>query len=230
MTRKGLIQYATRAVSLTLFVTGLVYIGNSLFGLLPLMVALAIIGWLPTLAYPSDAYRPHRLSAILGPDILGHLLTGFFIALPFWTGAEAEGGIHIMALMTWPMAIGGIFLVVIAAGNASRWFRIGDHVLEVVTAWRHDQILYADIVRIEPWRRGLPPVLHSLVPFLVAGGRFTAAGALVLARDSTGTKLVLADGRSMVIENEVFGIKPRRLVQLLKRQGVAKPMQGKNDV
>ena len=30
-----------------------------------------------------------------------------------------------MAILTWPMAIGGIGLVAVAAGNACRWMRIG---------------------------------------------------------------------------------------------------------
>jgi hypothetical protein len=172
---------------------------------------------------PQDALAPHRLSAVLGPDLLGHLLTGFFIALPFWAGGDAgfsRSGIHVMAVMTWPMAIGGLVLVAVAAGNASRWVRIEDNALEVATAWRRQFIRYADIARIAPWRRGLPRWLSVIAPLLAAGGHLTAAGGLMLARDSTGVCLKLTDGRNIVVQNEAFEKPLRRLLYVLKKKGV----------
>lgn len=228
MIRERLVQYSARVGSLVLLVSGLVHIGSGLVGLLSVTAALAIVVLLPAPDRSSDALAPDRLPAVLGPDLLGHALTGFFIVLPFWAGGEAgfsRAGIHTMAILTWPMAIGGIVLVAIAAGNASRWIRIGDDALEVATAWRREHIRYADIVRIAPWRRGLPRALRRLTPLLAAGGRLTAAGALVLARDSTGISLTLADGRSVVIENEAFEAPHRRLVQVLKRKGTAMALQ-----
>jgi hypothetical protein len=68
--------------------------------------------------------------------------------------------------------------------------------------------------------------LRNLAPFLAAGGHFSAAGALMLARDSTGIRLILAEGRSIVIEEDAFGKPLRRLVQVLKRRGVVMTSQG----
>jgi hypothetical protein len=124
------------------------------------------------------------------------------------------------------MAIGGIMLVVVAAGNASRWVRIEDNALEVATAWRRQRIRYADIARIEPWRRGLPRVLRVLVPLLAAGGHLTAAGGLMLTRDSTGVCLKLTDGRSIVIQREAFEKPLRRLLHVLKKKGVPMAAEG----
>jgi len=203
--------------------------GCGLFGPVLVTVAIIIIWFLPTIPRPQDALAPHRLPAVLGPDLLGHLLTGFFIALPFWAGGDAgfsRSGIHVMAIITWPMAIGGIMLVVVAAGNASRWVRIEDNALEVATAWRRQRIRYADIARIEPWRRGLPRVLRVLVPLLAAGGHLTAAGGLMLTRDSTGVCLKLTDGRSIVIQREAFEKPLRRLLHVLKKKGVPMAAEG----
>jgi hypothetical protein len=223
VTNRGLIQCLGRAVSLALFVTGLVHIRSGLFGPVLVTVAIIIIWFLPTMPRPQDALAPHRLPAVLGPDLLGHLLTGFFIALPFWAGGDASfsrAGIHVMAIITWPMAIGGLVLVAVAAGNASRWLRIEDDALEVATAWRRQRIRYAEIARIDPWRRGLPRWLRVFVPLLVAGGHPTAAGGLMLARDSTGVCLKLTDGRNIVVQNEAFEKPLRRLLHVLKKKGV----------
>ncbi len=223
MTREGLLQFSARVISLTLFVSGLVHIGSGLVGLLLVTAALAIIVLLPPTARPADALQPDRLPAVLGPDLLGHLLTGFFIALPFWTGGEtgfSRSGIHVMAIITWPMAIGGLVLVGVAAGNASRWIRIEDNALEVATAWRRERIGYDDIARVDPWRRGLPRIMYVLAPLLAAGGRLTAAGSVMLARASTGVCLRLTDGRSIVIQKEAFEAPLRRLLRLLKKKGV----------
>jgi hypothetical protein len=223
VTNRGLIQYLGRAVSLTLFVTGLVHIGSGLFGTILVTVAIGIIWFLPATPRPQDALAPHRLPAVLGPDLLGHLLAGFFIALPFWAGGDggfSRSGIHVMAIITWPMAIGGLVLVAVAAGNASRWLRIEDNALEVATAWRRQRIRYADITRIDPWRRGLPRWLRVLAPLLAAGGHPTAAGGLMLARDSTGVCLKLTDGRNIVVQNEAFEKPLRRLLHVLKKKGV----------
>ena len=81
-----MVQYAARVISLTLFVSGLVHSGSGLVGVLFVTAALAIIGLLPPPPRPQDAHSPDRLPAVLGPDLLGHALTGFFIALPFWAG------------------------------------------------------------------------------------------------------------------------------------------------
>ena len=68
---------------------------------------------------------------------------------------------------------------------------------------------------MQSWRRGLPRPLRNLAPFLAAGGHFSAAGALTLARDSTGIRQILAEGRSIVIEKDAFEKPLRRLVQVL---------------
>ncbi|PTM41574.1 hypothetical protein [Bosea sp. 124] len=229
MTNQGLIPYLGRAVSLTLFVTGLVHIRSGLLGPVLVTVALIIIWFLPTKPRPQDALAPHRLPAVIGPDLLCHLLTGFVIALPFWAGGDAgfsRSGINVMAIITWPMALGGLVLVAVAAENTSRLVRIEDDALEVATAWRRQLIRYADIAWIEPWRRGLPRVLRVLAPLLAASGHLTAAGGLMLARDSTGVGLKLADGRSIVIQREAFEKPLQRHLHVLKKKGVPMAAEG----
>lgn len=72
----------------------------------------------------------------------------------------------------------------------------------------------------------LPRVLRVLVPLLAAGGHLTAAGGLMLTRDSTGVCLKLTDGRSIVIQREAFEKPLRRLLHVLKKKGVPMAAEG----
>jgi hypothetical protein len=177
---------------------------------------------LPGAAPPQGALAHDRLPAIVIPDVLGFALSSFFFAMPFWFGPGASiGGIHPMAVLTWPMAIGSLAILAVSAHSASAWLRIEDEGLRLASVRRVQLIPYGTIVKVEPYRRGLPAWMRALVPWLAATGRYSAAGAIALARDSTGVRLRLADGRSAIIPRDGFEKPYRQALAALAAHGLA---------
>ncbi|MDO8878079.1 MAG: hypothetical protein Q8M24_26410 [Pseudolabrys sp.] len=126
-----------------------------------------------------------------------------------------------MAVLIWPLAFGSLAILVVAAHRASAWLCIEDEGLRVASVHQVQSIPYGTIVSVEPYRGGLPAWVRALVPWLAATGRYSAAGAIALARDSTGVRLRLADGRSAVIPREGFEMPFRQAIAALAGHGVA---------
>lgn len=224
MTRSGSLEYFRRAGTLLLCVAGSVYLQRPAVAAILLGAGLAFYLFLPGAAPPQGALIHDRLPAIIIPDVLGFALVSFFFAMPFWFGGEDSslfGGIHPMAVLTWPLALGSLAIVAVAAHRASAWIRIEDEGLRLTSARQIQHIPYGAIVSIELYRGGLPAWVRALVPWLAATGRYTAAGAIALARDSTGVRLRLANGRSAVISRDGFERPYRQVLAALVAHGVA---------
>ncbi|MFH1340769.1 MAG: hypothetical protein ABIL01_06070 [Pseudomonadota bacterium] len=224
MTRAGGIEYLRRAGTLLLCVAGFVCLQRPALAAGLLTAGLAFYLLLPGSAPPQGALVHDRLPAIIIPDILGFALSSLFFAMPFWFGpgeGASVGGIHPMAVLTWPLAFGSLAILAVAAHRASAWMRIEDEGLRLASFRRVQLIPYGTIVRVEPYRRGLPAWMRALVPWLAATGRYSAAGAIALARDSRGVRLHLADGRSFVIPRDGFEAPCRRALAALAAHGVA---------
>jgi hypothetical protein len=224
MTKAGGVEYFRRAIALALCVTGAVYIQRPVLAALLLLSGLAFYLLLPAAKRPPNALVYDRLPAIVLPDVVGFLLAGIFLAMPFWIGpgpGSPSGMVHPVAIMTWPLAIGSLGILVVTAHYASFWLCIADDGLQLASAGQTQFVPYSKIVRVEPYRRGLPRWLRALAPFLAVTGHYTAAGAVTLARDSTGIRLRLEGGPSIVICRDAFEEPYRQTLQALKAHGVA---------
>jgi hypothetical protein len=226
MRRTGPTEILRRAVTLILSTAALVL--GVRFGLGVAVIALAAAGaayvLIPREKPPEGALLFERLPAVIGPDILGFLLGTFFFGLPLAAAVfegDPLGTIHPSAILAWPMAIFALAILAIAAVHAAYRVSIEADGLRIADLWGERLLPFAAITRVEPYRRGLPTFVRRLVPLLVAAGRFTQAGAVMLARDTTGIRLV-SDGtvRSEVVTAEGFERPFRRIVAALERHGV----------
>lgn len=224
MTRAGSLEYLRRSGTLVLCVAGFVCLQRPAVAAILLGVGLAFYLFLPVAAPPQGALTHDRMSSIIIPDALGFALVSFFFAMPVWFGrgdGSLFGGIHPMAILTWPLAFGSLAILAVAAHRASAWLRIEDEGLRLASARQIQHIPYGAIVGVEPYRSGFPAWVRALVPWLAATGRYTTAGAVALARDTTGVRLRLANGRSAVIPRDGFERPYRQVRAALVAHGVA---------
>jgi hypothetical protein len=226
MRRAGVTETARRVATLLLSTAALVL--GVRFGLGAALILAAAAGaayvLIPREIQPEGALVFERMPAVIGPDILGFLLGAFFLGLPLAAAVfegDPLGTIHPSALLAWPMAIFGLAILAIAATHASYRVVIEAEGLRIADPWGERLLPFTAITRVEPYRRGLPAFVRRLVPLLVATGRYTQAGAVMLARDSTGIRLVCDDAaRSEVVTAEGFERPFRRIVAALEKHGV----------
>ena len=193
-----------------------------------LIAALAVYLAIPRAARPVSALTYDRVPAVYGPDTVGFLLTGVFFALPFWarTGEPYlwdDFGVlvHPSALLVWPLALIAAAIFWFSAQYASFWLVIEDEGLRISRLGNTRFVAFSSIVEARPMRRGLPKWFGWLTPLLIAAGKFGAAGALLLARDSTGITLAIDDGSEISIPQEAFEKHARRVLSALRKKGVA---------
>ncbi|GAA0310059.1 hypothetical protein [Rhodovulum strictum] len=217
MGRTGAIQLLRRGLA-----AGLVIAGACALGAVPLVLALAgLLGGLCVyLFWPwqpprGDIHRMARGAAVAGPDLLGLALAAFFVALPVWLGRAEDGGLHVSAWLVWPMAAGGAALMAIGWRNGCYGLRILPDGFEFHGPRGIRIVPRAAVLAQRPWRRGLPGWMRALAPILPP----TAAGAILLARDSTGLTLELDGGARLNVPAEGFEPGLRALQRAL-RQGV----------
>lgn len=180
-------------------------------------LGLALYAFWPPVRVRPGALVLRRGPAILGPDLIGFGLLAFFVALPVWVGrSEGVAGLHGSALLIWAMLPAP--LVILWAGAASACFAVsvGDDGLTVAGMGRTRSPAWDEIAGWRRWRRGLPRFLRFLAPFLSP----TAAGAVLLARDSTGVELCLADGSRLRLPHEGFERGEARVIEALREHGV----------
>lgn len=218
---------ALRRVAI-LVLTTTALISTARFGILAGAVgaaaALAAYILIPREQLPPDALVFDRMPAVIGPDILGLFLGSVFLALPVWASifeGESWTSIHPSAVLSWPMSLGGIAILVIAGVHAAYWVRIEPDGLHIANYRSEQRLAFADVRHDEPHRRGLPRAVRWLTPLLVATGRYTQAGAILLARDTTGMRLVTDDpAQSVIITQEGFETPFRKIVGALRKAGV----------
>lgn len=232
MRRVVWIEAGRRAVPLALLTSALVLAAHGRWPLAAMAgaTAIAVYAILPRETPPAGALVFDRMPAVIGPDILGFLLGAFFLGLPLAAAAfegDPFGTIHPSAILAWPMAVFSLAILAIASVHAAYWVVIEGDGLHVADFKGERRVPFADIVSVEPYRRGLPRFIRWLTPLLIASGRYTQAGAVLLARDTTGMRLVVgaaqdANNRkdSIVVTEEGFEQPFRRIVAALKKHGV----------
>ncbi len=183
---------------------------------------------IPASKPPQAALVYERGPAVYGPDLLGFLLVSVFFALPFWARAgepylwEDFGLlVHPAAVLSWPLALISIAILWFSAGYAAFWLVIEDDGLRINRRDGEQLVPFSAITQVKPFRRGLPNWVRWLTPVMLALGKPSAAGAVLLARDTTGVSLVLADGRAINIAKEAFDRNLRRVLVALRAHGVA---------
>lgn len=219
-------EAARRAVTLLLVTTGgvLGFRYGVTATVVLLVIALMAYVLIPREAPPAGALLPDRMAAIIGPDLLGVLLGSVFLGMPF-AAAVFEGEplatIHPSAVLAWPMAVFAIVILAVATRYAVWWVVIEPDGLRIADIRDERHIRYEAIARVEPYRRGLPKAVRWLTPLLILTGRYTEAGAVVLARDTTGIRLVGKDGaRLAILVAEGFEQPLRRISRALEKHGV----------
>ena len=192
------------------------------------VIAIVLYAAIPALARPRSAFIYERVPAVYGPDLLGFLLIAVFFALPFWARSgeaylwEDFGPlVHPAALMSWPLALISAAILWFSAHYAAFWLVIEEDGLRINRVEGERLVAFPEIAEVKPFRRGLPNWLRWLAPVMVAMGRPGAAGAILLARDTTGISLVLADGSTIAIHKDAFEDKLRRVLKALRGHGVA---------
>lgn len=171
----------------------------------------------PKARFPAESSTMHRGSAIIGPDIIGFGLFALFVALPVWIGrAEGAEGLHGSALLIWPLLPAPLALLFVAASNACFGLGIGPAGLAISGLRETERIGWDEVIGWRPWRRDRLRVFRTVVPFLPPG----AAGAVLLARASTGVEIVLTNGRSRRLPREGFESGLARLQRALTERGL----------
>lgn len=213
----GRLEIARRIAVLALLSAAIALADSATARLIALALACTAYLW-PGPGCPAGTLRMSRVQAVLLPDLLGFALIGFFFGLPFLIGG---GDLHPSAWLLWPMA--GLFtaLPLLAAAASAFGLRLDEQGAEIDSWRRRARLDWGDIASAAPHRRGLPAWLRRLAPFLAAGNP-TVAGAVLLARDSTGTALMTLDGRRFVIPREGFERGHAALLRALAAHGPAR--------
>lgn len=229
MTKTGAREYLRRSISLVLLTLGLIGFAYWDRGTASTLIVTAVLFYhfLPKVLPPPKALVYERMPAVVVPDLLGFALTAFFIALPFWAHATDDDMyenfllVHPAAVLTWPMALITIFILVVAANYASYWVVIETNGLTVSSAKKEKFLAFEQMVEISPFRRGLPKWTKLLTPLLVLSGKYTVAGAVLLARDANGMSIKLQDETSVNIASEAFEKPFKEILKVTDAHAVA---------
>lgn len=219
ITREGGSQILRRLLSAVLFSTGLIFTGAvPLWWAAVLMLAGSLVyGLWPRPPRGPGDLLPRQWPSVIGPDLLGFSLTAFFVALPIWIGrGEGTEGLHVSASVIWIMAAGSSTLLFVGAMASCFRLRIDADGMLLTRLFGETRLLWPQILGWKRWRRGLPGAMRKFVPFLPPG----PAGAILLARDSTGVELHLKDGRKYRLPREGFEHGEKQLLQALAAQAV----------
>lgn len=216
MTGIGFREVTRRIVVLGVLTTGLVLLFKQpvWIGLLTLVAGVVIYILIPWPKPPAGAHVYARGPAVIGPDIMGFMLTGIFLGLPFVIGIFGT------MLLFLPMALISGLILYIAAWYGSFYLVIRDGGLVIHTLGRCRQPAFSDIRAAVPYKRGLPGWVRKLVPFLVLSGAYGAAGSIMLARDETGMELKFSDGKPQRIPRQGFEKPFKELALALEHAGI----------
>lgn len=213
LSKWGKVEIARRIITLAMGSYALVSIGSHSWPatVVTLVLAVAIYSGIPRRKITKDILVYERMPAVVGPDILGFLLTGLFIALPFWarTGDESywkDFGwlIHPASLLTWPLATISALILLVATQKAVFRLTIRPSGITVSNLKGDQELLYSSIASVTPFRLGLPAFFKWLTPLLVLTGRYSAAGAILMARDDTGMCIAYHNGSHQNISEHGF--------------------------
>ena len=222
MSRRGVLLALLRVVVWLLLLIGLAALPNWIWASVFLIAAVAIYWGSPRPAAPDRALGYDRGTAIAGPDWIGFLIGGVLVVLPIWA-ARSEGWqelVHPAAFLVWPIAAILLSLPVIGWRNEAYALVLDAQSFTIHGGFKPRTMRYDAIAKAKPWRRGLPRWTRYLTPFLIARGYFGQAGALLLARDSTGVELELKAGPKVVIKADGFETPTRELMKRLQQADI----------
>ena len=229
MKRVGAREYFRRGLTLVLLTSGLAgipYWDGLIIGIL-MGAALLFYLLFPRCSPPPKALTYERIPAVYGPDFIGFFMTSVFIALPFWARAGNDSYlyegfllVHPAAVLTWPLALLSVYILVVAARYASYWILIEENGLTICSTKQERFLSFEEIKEVIPYRKGLPKWLKYLTPLMVLTGKYTAAGAVLLARDTTGMSIKLQDGTSVNIPSEAFEKPFKKILKVLHEHAV----------
>lgn len=217
----GLLGLLRRLIVAALVCAAAVLAGRA--GLWPALAVLllAVLIYAVTRRKTQAALRYAAGPAVIGPDWLGLVWGAVFLALPLWT-ADAAPGLPPSVWLLWPMAGAGLIFLWIGWRADTFGLDPGAEGLDLRRGLGRLHLPYAEIRAHRPWRRDLPRWMRALAP-LLASGRPTAAGAVMLARPRRGMMLELHDGEQVVIETDALLPGPEPLLLALTRAGVGGP-------
>lgn len=188
-----------------------------------LLLAAGVYVFYPVPSPPGDAFLYDRGPAVVGPDVLSFLFVPPLAAIPVWADPgwpQAGGALHPSAVFVWPLAAVFLAFTVIGWHHASFTLRITAAGFEVDTGRRHVFLPFSKVTGVAPWRRGLPRWMRALAPLALLIGRPGAAGALVMARDSTGIALTRRDAPEFVISSDAFERGTRAVLDACAAHGI----------
>jgi hypothetical protein len=230
MTKTGVLECSRRTVTLVLVTLGLISPGywDVVFAGVFLGAAVLFYIFFPRIRPPAKALFYEHIPAVIGPDLLGFILTSVFIALPFWVGAGNDGYlyedfilVHPAAVLAWPMALISSYMLVVAARYASYWIKIEAKGLMIHSIRAVKLIAFEQMTEVTPYRKGLPKWMGFLTPLLILSGKYTAAGAVVLARDTTGMTINLQAGSPVNIPMDSFEKASKKILKELHKHAVS---------
>ena len=196
---------------------------------------LVLIGFLTYLVLPWPKRPPEavvcsRGRAIVLPDIMGVLFTGFLFALPFFiiTQNSAVPGIlnfsygwGYLTLVFWFLALGGVAMLVAAAWYAGYQIHILPDRLRKVTLLGEEECLYAQITRVGPISWELPGWFRTLaVLVMLVNPRAGVPTGSFLGEKNSGIGIDCKDGRTVKIWMSALG-GGERIIEALRNAGVA---------
>ena len=225
MTKAGRREFLRRILVMCLLIAGWVQLGNdNIIVAVGLMVSsvLAYI-YLPAFPVPKGALVYGRGQSQTGPDWLGFILSSLFFVFPVWAAISEPnwGTFHPSSIMLWPMALIFSSFWIIGALYASYWIEIKPSKLLISSAWSRQNISYSNIKRVRRFRRTIiPKWMKILLPFMLMKGQYGGAGALLLARNTTGMELVLKNGHSVLIPDAGFEAESLQILSALDKHGV----------
>ena len=191
---------------------------SAIFGMVGLLLAVLAYARFPTSGSRIDGWRYDAVSAVILPDWLGFIAGGILIALPVWAGDGA--GVHVAAWITWPIGAAFLVLPVIGWRHACFALQIDDFGLQVEDGWGHQEIAFASIHSVTPWRGNSARRLRWLAPLPVLAGQPGPAGAVLMARDSSGFSIIRRDGPPLIVPVSGFTDGARAILMACARHGV----------
>jgi len=216
MTSRGKYLFLIRALTFAILLLALLAIPRfGWWSASALIVGSVVVYfWAPRPQRPTGSLAYERISAVVLPDWLGLISSGLMCALPVWAAPAVATAVwvHPMAWLVWPMGLCMASFTVIGWRYECLNFVATPEHLHVDTGLAKYDILWNDILSASPWKRGLPRWMRRLTPILASMGYYTQAGAIALARDSSGIALERKGQKPFVISTDGFETNAQTLI------------------
>ncbi|TKZ20600.1 hypothetical protein FAP39_09925 [Shimia litoralis] len=208
MTSRGKYLFLIRALTFAILLLALLAIPRfGWWSASALIVGSVVVYfWAPRPARPAGSLSYDRVSAVVLPDWLGLIFGSIMCALPVWAAPSmgTSDWVHPMAWLVWPMGLCMASFTVIGWRYECLNFVVTPAHLSIDTGVAKYDIIWDDILGVSPWKRDLPRWMRRLTPILISMGHYTQAGAIVLARESSGISLERKGQKPFVISTDGF--------------------------